>query len=77
MYGRRVIVVSLMDRIESASSINKLGQVSACSSSNIHFVYDRVCKLYFKLLKGGRVRLLNFVFAGYDRDGSKDLGSSL
>lgn len=63
MYSRRAIVISLIDEIENASDIDELKFVSACSDSSIHFVYNRVCKLYFELLEGNRAKLLNFVFA--------------
>lgn len=66
-YSRRAVVISLMDEIENASNIDELRFVSACSDSDIHFVYNYVCKLYFELLEENRVKLLNFVFAGYDK----------
>lgn len=65
-YSRRAIVMSLVDDIRDAPDIDELGSTATCVESSIYFVYNHVCKLYFELLEGDEIKLLNFVFAGYD-----------
>lgn len=69
-YSRKAIITSLMRQIEAAADINWLKRTSVCGRSSAHFVYNDVCKLYFKPLEGNRVRLINFTFAGHDEDES-------
>ena len=64
-YNRQVLIELLMKTIERASNIGELMHTSNCGQVlDKHFVYDYDYKLYFKLLDGNRVKLVNF--ARYD-----------
>lgn len=62
MYNRRDFVMSLIDEIRRVSDISELERVVACGKSNYHLVYNDYCDVYFEVLEGNRVRMLNFAF---------------
>ena len=61
-YHKRAIVLSLTDRIKAAPSIDKLKPVLRCPHSDECATYDRVCLVFFRLLRENKVGLANFWF---------------
>lgn len=67
MYSRRPLVVMLIDSIRAAPSVDELERVAHCDKPNTYFTYNRTCKLYFEVLGGDRVKLLDFTFKVYEK----------
>lgn len=65
---RRLIVLDLIERLESASNLDDLMNLVPCNlNQNDHFIFNNVCKLYFEYFPDtNQIGLLDFTFANHD-----------
>lgn len=64
--NRREVVLSVLDMIEEAETINELRKSPCSLRTNHYLAYNDICKVYFEYFPNtNTVKLWNFVFKNH------------